>query len=112
MDINLFLSEINANLSVLGFVDKIKIEQRSDTYTKIIVTLKPKGLLSIWYNAVRQTQSFSIIFENERKWGFDYDNRVGWHEHPIETPNLHIPSKSKTIPEIIEHLTKVLDSIE
>jgi len=111
MDVNQFLSELNANLSVLDYVDKVEIEQRSATYIKVKVTLKPKGLLSIWYNAVRRTQSFSIILENSRKWGFDFDNRVGWHEHPTDNPNLHISSKSKTIPEIIEKLSKVWNSV-
>ncbi|OQX97536.1 MAG: hypothetical protein B6I24_08465 [Bacteroidetes bacterium 4572_128] len=102
---------MNANLAVLDFVDNVVIEQRSVTYIKVKVTLKPKGFLSIWYNAIRRTQSFSIILENNRKWGFDFDNRVGWHEHPLENPNLHVSSKSKTIHEIIEKLTKVWDSV-
>ncbi len=111
MDVNQFLSELNVSLAGLEFVDKVEIEQRSVTYVKVKVTLKPKGFLSIWYNTVRRTQSFSIILENSRKWSFDFDNRVGWHEHPIENPNLHISSKSKTIPEIIEKLTKVWSSV-
>lgn len=111
MDVNQFLSVLNASLSALDYVDNVEIEQRSITYIKVKVTLKPKGFLSIWYNAVRRTQSFSIILENNRTWGFDYDNRVGWHEHPIENPNLHVSSKSKTIPEIIDKLSKVWNSV-
>lgn len=112
MDVNQFLSELNVSLSVLDFVDNVEIVQRSITYIKVKVTLKPKGFLSIWYNAVRRTQSFSIILENSRKWGFDFDNRVGWHEHPIENPNLHISSKSKSISEIIDELTNIWNSID
>lgn len=112
MDVNQFLSELNTSLSLLDYVNNVEIEQRSVTYIKVKITLKPKGFLSIWYNAVRRTQSFSVILENTRKWGFDYDNRIGWHEHPIKNPNLHVSSKSKTIPEIIDKLLKVWNSMK
>ena len=56
---------------------------------------------------MRKTQSFSLILENQRKWGFDYDNRLAWHEHPFDNPELHISAKSKTIPEIIDKLNDV-----
>ena len=111
MDVNQFLAELNASLSLLDFISSVQIEQRSFTYIKVKVTLKPKGFLSIWYNAVRRTQSFSIILDNSRKWGYDFDNRVGWHEHPLENPNLHVSMKSKTIPEIIDKLQKIWDRV-
>ncbi len=75
MDVNQFLSKLNVSLAVLDFVDNVEVVQHSITYIKIKVSLKPKGFLSIWYNTVRRTQSFSIILENRRKWGFDFDNR-------------------------------------
>ena len=105
MNVNSFLSELHVCLSQLDFVKHIDIEQRSATFIKIKVTLKPKGFLNIWYNAIRKTQSFSLILENNRKWGLDFDNRIGWHEHPINDQNSHILIKSHTIVQIIEKLT-------
>ncbi len=34
MDVNQFLSELNASLSVLDYVEKVEIEQRSATYIR------------------------------------------------------------------------------
>lgn len=102
---------MKTNLSTLDFVENIEIEQRAITYIKIKVTLKPKGFLNIWYNAVKRTQSFSIILDDNRKWAFDCDNRIGWHEHPIKKPSSHISAESKTIPELISKLKRVWNCI-
>ncbi len=107
MDVNQFLTELQASLSEFEFIEQIKTVQRSATYIKITVTLKPKGFINIWYNAIRRTQSFSLIIDNNRKWGLDFDNRIGWHEHPIHNQDSHILIKSHTITEIIEKLQKV-----
>jgi hypothetical protein len=45
MDVNQFLAELNTSLSVLDFVESVSIEQRSITYIKIKVVLKPNATL-------------------------------------------------------------------
>ena len=109
MDVNQFQAELKTNLSQLEFVEQIITEQNSATYIKIKVTLKPKGFLNIWYNSIRRTQSFSLIIENNRKWGLDFDNRIGQHEHPINNQDSHISIKSHTLIEIVEKLQEVWD---
>lgn len=111
MDINQFIDQLNDSLALLNFVDNVNIEQQSITYVKIKVTLKPKGYLIIWYNAVRKTQSFSLILEDVRKWGFDFDNRIGWHEHSVENQSMHISTKSKTVHEIIDKFQIVWNNV-
>jgi len=111
MEVNAFLSKLAQSLNSLDFVERYTIEEQSTSYIKIKVILKPKGFLNVWYNAVRRTQSFSLIIGNQRKWGFDYDNRLKWHEHPLENPEQHIPSNSKTIPEIIAILNSIWRSV-
>ena len=107
MEIVSFIAQLKSELLVLDFVEKIVVEQKSISYIKLKVILKPKGFLSIWYNAITRTQSFSIILDNERKWGFDFDNRIAWHEHPVENPDQHIPASNKSISEIISSLKEV-----
>ena len=111
MEVNQFLLELENHLALLEFVEQISTVQRSTTYLKIKVTLKPKGFLNIWYNSIRRTQSFSLVLENSRKWGLDYDNRIGWHEHPPTNPDSHISTKSHTIPEIVKKLQKVWNNM-
>ncbi len=110
MEINQFIKEVENNLELLDFIEQIIIEQRSFTYTKIKVLLYPKGFINIWYNSVRGTQSFSIIIDNSRKWGFDYDNRIGWHEHLLDNKE-HIAVKEKSISEILNKLENVWNTI-
>lgn len=107
MEISQFLKELDESLANFDFVNEIRVMQVSATYIKIKVTLKPKGFLNIWYNAIRRTQSFSLIVENKRIWGYDYDNRIGWHEHPVNNPDIHVIASSCTINEIVEKLKKV-----
>lgn len=110
MEVNQFISELKTCLATLEFVDKVFVEQKSFTYVKIKVTLKPKGFLNIWYNSVKRTQSFGLILESSRKWGLDFDNRIGWHEHPIENPEMHISQESHSISEIVIKLRQVWNS--
>ncbi len=66
MDVKQFLTELHSAISNLDFVEAYTIEQFSVTYIKINFTLKPRGILSVWFNAIKRTQSFGII-ENKYK---------------------------------------------
>ncbi len=105
MAINKFKTEILRQLSDFEFIEDIKIVQ-NDTTIRIRIYLKNKILLSIFYNKYLKIQSFALIKNENRIWGFDKDNRFGWHEHTIENPNSHEKVNPHTISQIIDKCKK------
>ena len=111
MDINEFEATLITKLSMLEFVEHWNIT-RKRTSLKVTVFLKKRSLLSVFYNMVLRIQSFALIINNERVWGLDRDNRLGWHEHPINNPEHHETVEPHTIDEIIAKLKTVWDTLD
>ena len=61
-----------------------------------------------YFNEVTGTLAFALIENQQRIWGIDFDNRRGWHLHPIEKPADHIPIEPLAVPEIVMHLQRAL----
>ena len=107
MDLKQFESELRAELAKLPYVLSIRIVRKTEISFKALVGLKKKYTLSVFYNELFYIVSFSLIFQNQRIWGIDRDNRVGWHTHPITDPSGHSPIDEMTINSIIN----ILDGI-
>jgi len=71
-------------------------------------TLRGDIFLAFYYNQITGTQAFALIQREKRIWGIDYDNFRGWHLHPAESPDSHIPIESQSVTEIIQKLGEVL----
>jgi hypothetical protein len=67
--------------------------------------------LAFYYNQVTGTQAFALVRNEQRLWGIDYDNLRGWHEHPLEQPELHIILEAQTITLIIKRLQDAVSSV-
>jgi hypothetical protein len=39
-----------------------------------------------------------LLFQNERIWGLDKDNRIGWHIHPFISPAWSKPHSEFALP--------------
>lgn len=106
MEIEQFITELEKELKVLHFVESWIVE-RKNTTVKFVVVLKESALLSVFYNKVLRIQSFALIVKENRVWGFDFDNRLGWHEHPLLNAEKHVPQAQQTISQIINKLNLV-----
>ncbi len=71
-------------------------------------TLREDDFLSFYYNQTTGTQAFALIQDERRIWGIDYDNLRGWHLHPVELPESHLPIDPQSVTEIIQRLGEVL----
>lgn len=106
MDLVEFEYTLITKLSALDFVENWDVTRKRTTL-KIKVYLKRKSLLNVFYNRVLRIQSFALIINNERVWGIDCDNRLGWHEHPLDNPNNHETIGEHNIDAIISDLKSV-----
>jgi hypothetical protein len=63
--------------------------------------------LHFYYNSVSGTLAFALIEDKQRIWGIDYDNRRGWHLHPLGNPTAHQPISPMSIPDIVTMLCEL-----
>jgi hypothetical protein len=66
--------------------------------------------LRFYFNEVTGTTAFALIEKEGRIWGIDYDNRRGWHLHPVEDPATHIATDLLRVSEIVSRLQDVLEA--
>ncbi|MBA7534514.1 hypothetical protein ES705_26762 [subsurface metagenome] len=83
MDINQFLLSLLSALSTLEFVKKV------DFRTKVFVLkgrviLKKNRFLQVYFNELTGTTAFTLIEQEKRIWGIDFDNMRGWHLHSLD----------------------------
>jgi len=63
--------------------------------------------LQIYFNSQTGTIAFSLIREDRRIWGIDFDYLRGWHLHPVDKPEGHMLINRKNIKEIIADFAEV-----
>lgn len=106
MDIRQFQAELTSALSRLDYVQSIDFWLEEESFIKGKVFLKRNYILevrfSIYDRLYSYTLSFALIFENDRIWGLDKDNKIGWHVHPLNNPEIHDPITEKSVSEIID----------
>lgn len=103
MDINQFLLQLLEELSNLDFVEKVDI-QTEVFILKGRVILRKNRFLQVYYNEFTGTVAFSLIENERRVWGVDFDNIRGWHLHPLENSEGHYIIEQRTIKEIVKSL--------
>ena len=101
MDLNQFEHELRQELSRISYVRNIEIKPRTAISMQGKATLPGSYVLHVFFNETFFILSFSLVFKHKRIWAIDRDNRIGWHIHPLDNPNSHLPTNEKTIHQII-----------
>ena len=111
MDIKKFESELRTELTKLLYVLDIKITRKTEISIKALIGLKKKYKLSVFYNETFYVISFSLIFQNQRIWAIDRDNRIGWHRHPLKNSSDHEAIEEMTINSIISTFDNICQQL-
>lgn len=105
MVISQFEVELRSALQNLDFVESISFSYNTEMSVKGRVILQKNYILEVRFTEMGQkysfTLSFTLLLNNERIWGLDKDNRIGWHIHPLDNPKAHEPIEPKSVSEII-----------
>jgi len=111
MDLITFEKILEAESAKFEYVTSIEIKQRTPISLSGSIGFTKNYSLAVFYNQLFDIFSFSLIYQNNRVWGLDKDNRIGWHIHPVENPNNHIETSEKTINEIISIVNEVFNKL-
>jgi len=107
MDLKQFETELTSAISPLPYITSVSLKKRTEISIQGIIGIKKNYQLSVFFNEVLFILSFSLIYKNKRIWAIDKDNRVGWHEHPIENPDNHKLTGEMSINQIVDAFDKV-----
>lgn len=111
MDLRQFETDLKSEISSLPYITSVSLKKRTEISIQGNIGIKKNYKLSVFFNEAFFVLSFSLIYKNKRIWAIDKDNRVGWHEHPIENPDSHKPIKEMSINQIIDAFDKVCSKI-
>ena len=111
MDLKQFENELTNAIDSLSYITSVSLKKRTEISLQGIIGLKKNYKLSIFFNEAFFVLSFSLIYKNNRIWAIDRDNRIGWHEHPIENPDNHKLIDEVTIKQIISAFDAVCNKI-
>lgn len=65
------------------------IRRITSTAINIRLSLSTGGFIDVFHNEHTGTTAFTLIYKDRRIFGAD--NTGGWHIHPFDNPDLHIP---------------------
>ena len=80
-----------------------------DTVSKIRVALTYEAFIDVFYNSDTGKCSYALVEESTRVFGAD-NAFIGWHIHPFDNPNQHVPSSEvpfeKFLKTVEEHIAQ------
>ena len=84
-----------------------------DTVVKIRVVLTYDAFIDVFYNADTGKRSYALVEKATRVFGAA-NAFIGWHIHPFDNPDKHIPSAAISFDDFLkaveEHLPSILNS--
>jgi len=84
---------------------QIKIVRASRLNIRILLPMRDL-YLDIFYNVDTERKDFALIWKNRRIFGFD--NLGGWHFHPYESPEQHVPSPEPSVETVFLKISQIL----
>ena len=79
-----------------------------DTVVKIRVALIYEAFIDVFYNSDTGKCSYALIEASSRVFGAD-NTFIGWHIHPFDSPNHHIPSSEVSYEKFLKTIEEHID---
>ena len=84
----------------------VVINERRSIILEMRVVFNPKVFMDLYINALTGKQSYALIENGKRLWG--YDNYRYWHHHPVEGPANHISCSEPSFEKIVNDVQMAL----
>ena len=85
----------------------ISIAEKRGILFELRAKLDEATFIEVYVNVLTGKKSFALISKGERAMG--YDNYRGWHSHPPDEPNNHIPCVEPDLNSILSSFKEVLE---
>jgi hypothetical protein len=102
MDVHTFVTELLQALTDTGLFGHVALQTEGPVAEgKAFGQETPGRFLHFYFNSRTGTLAFALIEDERRIWGIDFDNRRGWHLHPIEDPAEHVVIEPMSVREVV-----------
>ena len=110
MDVRTFATDLLQALTDIDLFDQVALHTEGPIADGHAFLQKNSDLfLRFYFNEKTGTLAFALIKNDQRIWGIDFDNRRGWHLHPIENPIDHMAIAPMSVREIVMSLRDTLE---
>lgn len=111
MDTRQFAADLLQSLADIALFDQVALQSEGPIVNgRAFRKGSASQFLRFYYNSQTGTMAFALIENEQRVWGIDFDNRRGWHLHPMEDPATHEAIPPMPVREIIMTLAIALAS--
>ncbi len=102
-----FESRMQSACASSSVVERVMIFTTTESSSLWRIHLTVGSFVDVYYSESTGKTSFAHISENQRIFGAD--NAGGWHWHPVEDPESHVPSAAEiTFDAFLEKLEAML----
>ena len=84
------------------------VQVLDDVVVKIRVTLVAAAFVNVFYNADSGKCAFALIEDGRRIFGAD-NAYIGWHLHPFDNPEQHLPCAEMSFIEFLNAVEEAFD---
>ena len=86
----------------------VVILNRRVNFLKARIAVEKRLFIDVYYNAMNERLSFTLVLEGERVFG--YDKIKTWHRHPFEDPSQHVTCTEPTLEQVFSEMAKVIST--
>ena len=80
-----------------------EVQLLDDIVVKMRIALTAAAFIDLFYNADTGKCAYALIENNRRIFGAD-NAFIGWHIHPFDDPEQHIPCEEMSFPEFLHRV--------
>ncbi len=105
MNTRTFVDDLLRALADVGLFDAVSVQNEGPIVDGYAYLKDAEAcFLRFYFNESTGTTAFALIENGGRIWGIDFDNRRGWHYHPMNDVHRHESIAPLSVGEIIEQL--------
>jgi hypothetical protein len=79
------------------------------THLSLRITLNEETLVDVYFNEETQRTDYALIHKGERVYGVD--NLKGWHYHPFQAVEQHLPCPEPSVQEVFEKMKVIVEAL-
>ncbi len=87
----------------------VQVLERRLNFLKIRLPVGEELFIAIYFNAMNNRRSFSLIARGQRILG--YDQVKTWHRHPVEAPEEHIPCDEPDLTLVFDEMADIIAAL-
>ena len=105
-----------------GFLDEVMRAARSAfpnaafdytivrlTHLRLRITINEETFVDVYFNEETQRTDYALIHKGERVYGVD--NLKGWHYHPFQAVEQHLPCPEPSVQEVFEKMKGIVQAL-